>query len=293
MRFIFFGTPRFADIVLEHLLAAQLIPTALVANPDRPVGRKHTLTSPPTVMRIRDSLPQNTVQIFQPEKLDTSLISRLSSLQPDFFIVAAYAKIIPQDILSIPRLGTIGVHPSLLPALRGASPIQSAILTNATETGVTLYLMDEKMDHGPILAQKILTDTDLQTIFEPDLEEKLAHLSGSLLAQTLSDFFAGSLSPHPQKHDDATFTKKFTTDNAAIPLEELRQAESGKQAETAQAIHRKIRAFVTEPGAWTTLPDGRRVKLLASNIIDNALSITRLQFEGERPKPWHGPLIAP
>src|SRR5258708_6191606 len=121
-------------------------PTALVCNPDRPVGRKKIVTPPLTKELIAKS-SASTI-ILQPEKLDDAFIARLKEFQPDFFVVAAYAKIIPQAVLDIPRLGTLGVHPSLLPKYPGASPIQSAILDDTcSETGVTIYLIDQKMDH--------------------------------------------------------------------------------------------------------------------------------------------------
>ncbi|HTY40062.1 MAG TPA: methionyl-tRNA formyltransferase, partial [Candidatus Paceibacterota bacterium] len=176
MRLVFFGTPRFAEIVLQHLFAADIRPIALVANPDRPVGRKKVLTPPPTVQLVRDTCPPKSVEVLQPETLDAAFISRLASLKPDVSVIAAYAKIIPLDLVELPRLGTLGVHPSLLPTLRGASPIASAILTGAERTGATIYRMDEKMDHGPILAARVLKDADLSAIDEPTLETKLAEL---------------------------------------------------------------------------------------------------------------------
>ncbi|MBI2594734.1 MAG: methionyl-tRNA formyltransferase, partial [Candidatus Colwellbacteria bacterium] len=135
-RYVFFGTPRFAAIILEKLINTGIPPVALVCNPDKPVGRKQVITPPPTKTCIlkQESRIKNKIQIFQPEELGM-IRDSLFTLQPDVFIVAAYAKILPKKILEIPRLGTIGVHPSLLPKYRGPSPIQSAILAGEEETG--------------------------------------------------------------------------------------------------------------------------------------------------------------
>ncbi len=134
--FIFFGTPEFSAIILEKLIKADFIPAAVVCNPDRPVGRKQVTTPPPIKQRIMnyESGIKNKIKILQPEKLDPSLFI-IPNSSFDFFIVAAYARIIPKEILDVPRLGSIGVHPSLLPKYRGATPIQSAILAGEKKTG--------------------------------------------------------------------------------------------------------------------------------------------------------------
>ena len=144
-----------------------------------------------------ESRIKNKIKILQPEKLDPSLFTIHNSLF-DFFIVAAYAKIIPQEILDIPLLGTIGVHPSLLPKYRGASPIQSAVLNGEETTGVTLYYMDDKMDHGPILAQQTLGNNELGSMNYEQAEKRLAELSANLLAKTLPKFLKKELTPLPQ-----------------------------------------------------------------------------------------------
>ncbi|MBI3088684.1 MAG: methionyl-tRNA formyltransferase, partial [Candidatus Colwellbacteria bacterium] len=156
-RYIFFGTPRFAAIILEKLISAGIPPVALVCNPDRPTGRKKIITPPPTKQVVREKVASSKgkIEIFQPENLKDAYYL-LHATNYDVFIVAAYSKILPREILAIPRLGTIGVHPSLLPKYRGPSPIQSAILAGETETGITLFLMDEQVDNGPIISSKKL-----------------------------------------------------------------------------------------------------------------------------------------
>ncbi len=278
MNYVFFGTPRFADIVLTELLAAGLPPVAVVCNPDRPIGRKHVITPPPVKQSITHS--GKPVRIFQPEKLDAAFEQELAALRPDFFVVAAYAKIIPRSVLDIARLGTLGTHPSLLPKYRGASPIQSAILNGEKETGVSIYLMDAKMDHGPILISEALPIRDDEDYSE--LEEDLAHLGGKLLAKIIPDFSVGKASGTEQDDAKATFTKKFITEDGFVPEKDLAAAEAG-DTEQANRIVRIIRALNPEPGAWT-LRNGKRIKLLGARIQNNALRLTLAQQEGEKAK---------
>lgn len=278
MKYVFFGTPRFAEIVLTGLIDAGMPPVALVCNPDRPVGRKKIITPPLTkILAIERS---SDIDIMQPEKTDEIFIKRLQALEPDFFVVAAYAKILPKAILDIPRLGALGVHPSLLPKFRGASPIQSAILNDESKTGTTIYLMDEKTDHGPIVAQEPLaTNTPIGEITYLDLEEQLAELGTRLLIQTIPDFGAGKMTAtaHEQDESLATYTKKFTTEDGFVAPEDL--ADTKKTREILQ----KINALNPEPGVWT-MRDGKRTKLLAAEMRGDRLILTETQKEGEKPK---------
>lgn len=279
MTFVFFGTPEFAAIVLRHALDAGLLPAAVVCNPDRPTGRKKIVTPPP----VKQLIAQGTwpIEILQPEKLG-DIHEKLQAIRPDFFIVAAYAKIIPQSILDIPSRGTIGVHPSLLPHLRGASPIQSAILDGERETGVSLYAIDADMDHGPIYRTERLADYDADHDTTATLLPRLADLGGRMLAKLLSELQHGTVTATPQDHTQATFTKKFTTDDTQIAADELTKAESGTAPELALSIHQKIRAFFPEPGAWTVL-NGKRRKLLAAETRGGKLFVTKYQDEGKKP----------
>ncbi len=284
MKFIFFGSPEFAKIILAKLIDAGFIPAAVVCNPDRPVGRKKIVTPPPVKEVIREKGLEKSVQIFQPETL-SSICSSLSSLSPDLFIVASYSKIIKKEILDIPKLGTIGVHPSLLPKYRGASPIQSAILNGEIITGVTLYMIDEKVDNGPMIAQQEFPISNLQF---PELLEKLAKLGGSMLVETLPKFLAGEITPQEQDYDRATFTKKFTTQDGFIENSDLEKAinEGGN---IAVKIFNKIRALNPEPGTWTLRQaQGKlqRMKILEAELtLENKLKLKTIQFEGApRPK---------
>ncbi|OGY98623.1 MAG: hypothetical protein A2855_02120 [Candidatus Liptonbacteria bacterium RIFCSPHIGHO2_01_FULL_57_28] len=281
MRYVFFGSPRFAAIVLAGLLG-KMPPAAVVANPDKPVGRRQVLTPPAvkTMLLERDS----DVGLLQPEKL-AEIAPRLRELEPDIFVVAAYGKIIPKSILEIPRLGTIGVHPSLLPRYRGATPIQSAILGGEEKTGTTLYLMDAAVDHGPILASSALPVIGMSY---PELEAALAKLGGELLLEALPKVAAGEIKPQVQDESQATFTEKFETQDAFVPWEELARAASG-DLDAAAVVWRKIRAFDPEPGAWT-LKGEERIKLLRADLKDDALSLREIQRAGKMPERISGGL---
>lgn len=295
MKFIYFGSPRFAEIILERLLRENLPPAALVCNPDRPVGRKKIVTPPPTkqlFLRGAESArksagPQHTL-VLQPENLDEAFVRELGAQKPDLCVVAAYAKIIPEAVLYIPRLGTLGVHPSLLPRYRGAAPIQSAILNGEKETGVTLYLMDEKMDHGPVVAAAPIVFNPLTTTHH-ELEEMLATLGAELLVKTIPDFAAGKAESKPQDESRATYTRKFSAEDGFVPEEDLRAAERGStedDKEKAATIVRKINALGEEPGVWTTeaAKHNKRLKLLKAEMRNGALRILRAQEEGGKPK---------
>ena len=279
MRYIFFGTPKFAAIILEKLIEAGIPPVALVCNPDRPAGRKQVITPPPTKLVARKQKIENRIKVFQPEELDEIHVS-LSTLQPDLFIVAACAKILPKEILEIPKLGIIGVHPSLLPKYRGPSPIQSAILAGEKETGVSLFLMDEKLDHGNVVSS-IKYQVSREENYET-LEKKLAELAGDLLVEALPKFVKGEIAPLPQDESQVTYTKKFTSEEGFISPEDLELATSGASPEKAVEIHQKTRALNPEPGGWT-IKDTKRIKLLETELQNYKLLLKRIQEAGKKP----------
>jgi len=287
MKYVFFGTPRFAAIILDRLIRADMPPVALVCNPDRPVGRKKIITGPLTKLVVaengtaRGGGAATAIAVFQPEKLDAAFIEALRALKPDFFVVAAYAKIIPQGVLDIPRLGTLGTHPSLLPKYRGASPIQSVLLAGEEQTGTTIYAMDEKMDHGGIYAQKPMAIVDGETYL--GLQEKLAQLSAETLIEVIPAFYSGAIRPRKQDEAAVTFTKKFTTEDGFVDEKDLRVAQNGNDTENARAILRKINALNPEPGAWTII-GGKRTKLLEAKIEHGSLKLISVQEEGQKMK---------
>lgn len=283
MNFIYFGTPDFSARCLEALLAHGLVPSAVVSNPDRPTGRKRTMTAPPVKTAVESwcRTTGKTIEVFQPEKLDSDFQARLLALKPDFFVVFAYNKIFRKPILDIPRLGTVGVHPSFLPEYRGPSPFQTALLDGRTETGVTLYLLDEGIDSGPVLARSRTVEITPADGFD-SLAAKLADIGGALLIETLPAFIKGAIRPEPQDEARATFTKKFKGEDGFVEPSDLAAAERGKK-EKATAIFNKIRAFTPEPGVWT-MQNGKRVKLLEADLQDNVFRLVRTQEEGQRPK---------
>lgn len=172
MKFVFFGTPEFAAIILEKLIKSGLEPQAV----------------------FRD-----------PKELTSVLVEKLKKLKPDLAIIAAYGKIFPKEILEIPSYGFINIHTSLLPKYRGASPIQTAILNGEKETGVTIMKIDEEMDHGPLLANSLLRVADSDTY--ESLSKKLAKLGAELLIKIIPEYVSRKVKPVEQKHEKATYTK--------------------------------------------------------------------------------------
>lgn len=284
MRYVFFGTTDFSAAILKRLLQAGLSPALVVTNPDRPTGRRQELTPPP----VKNLAMAAGLEVFQPENLDAAA-EKIGAAAAEVAILAAYGKILPSSILSLPQLGTIGVHVSLLPKYRGASPMQNAILAGEKTTGVSLYLMDEKVDHGPVLAQAEIP-LDRQTFSE--LQEQSAALAGELLIKILPKFLSGEAKPQVQDESRVTFTRKFTSEDGFVPETELSSALNGDAALAAK-IDRQIRALNPEPGVWTfgrALPPNlqiageKRVKLLAAGLEAGRLVLRQIQVEGKNPR---------
>jgi methionyl-tRNA formyltransferase len=276
MRIAFFGTPNIARIVLAELEQSNIIPSLIISNPDAPVGRKQMLTPPP----VADWAKEKGISLFQPESLkDKDALSIITDQEWDLFIVVAYGKILPEWLLNLPKHGTINVHPSLLPKLRGASPIRSAILNDERETGITIMLMDAKMDHGPILSQM---KTEISTKNWPvdgiALDEAMAHQGGALLADTVIKYLAGEISPTEQDHDSATFCSKITKDMSELKLDPHR-LPTGKEAYDTLL---KIRAFSGWPETYF-MHEGKRIKIKEAKLSDEGgLLITRIIPEGKK-----------
>ena len=279
MKFIFFGTPEFAAIILEKLIQAELMPEAVICNPDKPTGRKQIITPPP----VKVLAQKYGLTIYQP-KDKNELLEIIKKLQPDLAIVAAFGMLFPKEILAVPKYGFINIHPSLLPKYRGPTPIQTAILNGDEKTGVSLFLIDEKMDKGKIIANSKLQIANSDNY--ESLMRKLAELGADLLIETLPDFVVGKITPLPQNELQATYTKKFSTQDAYIEPKDLEEAQE-KGGDKAVEIDRKIRALNPEPGTFTLiLSKGglKRTKLLEAKIIDGKLKITKIQVEGGKPK---------
>lgn len=199
---------------------------------------------------------------------------KTEELKPDLVIVASYGKIIPKKILEIPKYGCLNIHPSLLPKYRGPSPIQTTIFNGDKKTGVTIILMDEKIDHGPILAQQEWEIPNSKITY-PELSQKLARLGVKLLIQTIPKWINGEIKPKPQNESKATYTKILKREDGKIDW-----SKPGRE------IERQIRAFFPWPGAFFFIRHkGKilRVKILQANISkDNKLIIKKLQPEGKK-----------
>ncbi|HEX5429791.1 MAG TPA: methionyl-tRNA formyltransferase [Patescibacteria group bacterium] len=248
MRFIFAGTTEFGIPTLEKLIADGHELLFVITQPDKPFGRKQELNAAP----IKKWAQANNVRVLQPDKI-SELHDDIALPKPDVLLVAAYGQIIPKEILDLPRHGSINIHGSVLPKYRGASPIQAAILHGDTKTGITLLQMDEKMDHGPILATKDLDIAPEETFQQ--LYRRLSELSAEICSQILPQFLTGQIQGEPQEHSAATFTKLLRKEDARIDW-----------TGSAVNILNQVRALNPEPGTWTTL-DGKVVKILEVKIL--------------------------
>jgi methionyl-tRNA formyltransferase len=276
VKFVFFGTPQFAASILEHLIEKGSVPAALVTNPDRPAGRKRLMTPPATKALIR-KLGLD-IPVLQPEKINDDFLEDLRNIGADIFIVMAYGKMLPKALIDMPKYGTVNIHPSLLPKYRGPSPVQTAILNGETETGITLYKLDEQMDHGPMLFSRkmdIRPEDDNQSMMD-----RMALISADMVAD---DLFPNidTFSPVPQNDTEATYTKKFASSDGYIEYTDLKKAETDDK-ELADILDRKIRALNPEPGCWT-MENNVRVKLIASEMKDGFLRLKMIQKEGKKP----------
>lgn len=257
IQFAFFGGEPLAVPTLEKLSLKGLVPGLIVCNPDKPSGRNLKLTPPPAKMWAE----QHNVPVFQPETLrSASVREKLQSGNWDLFVVAAYSKLIPEDILKIPKHGTLNTHPSLLPKYRGPAPIVAPILNGDTETGTTIILLDKEMDHGPVLAQGKITLQGDEMIEE--LEKKLADMGGELLAQSIPGFVSGDIQPKEQDHQSATYVKKISKSDGEIDV-------SGDPV----ANWRKFRAYAGWPRTYFFQGDKRVIitdAALENNPFDSA-----------------------
>ncbi len=268
IKFVFWGTDNFSVLVLEELKKKSLKPTLIITSPDRPAGRGQKMQSP----LVKKWAEAEKIDFLQPEKLDENFIKKIKSENWDLFALASYGKIIPQEILEIPKFGTLNVHPSLLPLYRGASPIESAMLDDNQKTGVTIMLMDEKMDHGPIINQEIINFETWPT--KNLVEEKLAKAGGKLLAESMEPWLSGKISAQEQDHDLATFTKKIQKEDGLIDL----TANSRKN-------FLKVQALNPWPGAYFFVEKNGekiRVKITKANYTEGKFIISKVIPEGKR-----------
>lgn len=216
----FFGGEPLGVPTLEALKKANISPQLIVCNPDRPAGRGQKLTPPP----VKAWAQLHGSEVFQPTSYkNKEELARILDTKWDLFVVVAYNFILPKWFLELPTHGVINVHPSLLPKLRGASPIRTAIKDDLpNEVGVSIMLMDEKMDHGPILKQEAYVVENSDWPMEgPRLDKLLAERGGQLLAETIPAWLSGNLSAQAQAHENATYTGRFTKEDAELNIDPL------------------------------------------------------------------------
>jgi methionyl-tRNA formyltransferase len=233
-KIIFIGTPDFGAIILRELAKTEYKPCLVLTTPDKPVGRKQIITSP----IVKTAAQDYNIPVIQPEKIIQAK-DQITDLKPDLIVVAAFGQIIPNEILKIPIKGCLNVHPSLLPKYRGASPIQCAILNGDKETGVSVMLMDDKMDHGKIISSSVFEIKNQKTIYT-ELMKELADFGVKLLISTLPKWFSGKIQPITQDDEKATFTKVLKKSDGKINWKK-----------SAEEIERQIRAFNPWPGSFT------------------------------------------
>ena len=261
----------------------------MITAPDKPVGRKQILSPSP----VKELAQKHQIPLFQPKTLkDSDIEEKLLALGPDLFIVAAYGLILPQNILNIPKFGPINIHPSLLPKYRGASPIQTTILSNDQEAGTSIMLMDKKIDHGPIIALKKIKIENENSV---DLSKKLAELGADLLITILPKWFKKEIKPVPQDHQKATFTRLIKKMHGKIIWEK-----------SAQQIEQMLMAYQPWPGIYTVF-DNLTLKILEVEVLKikhqhapgkvfvakdkelavacekNALVLKQVQLQGKKP----------
>lgn len=266
--FVFFGTPELSVTILEELSSADFTPSLIVTQPDKPAGRGRTLTPPP----VKVWAEANSIPVVQPAKLDTTFLDTLRKTESDFYVLAAYGKILPQTLIEIPLKGIVNVHPSLLPRLRGPSPIQSAILKDEKRTGVSIMLIDKEMDHGPIIAQKEVPLSEWPP-YASELSHVLAREGGRLLAESLPPYLAGTLIPKEQEHARATYCTLLKKEDAFVSL----------QDDPYQNLL-KIRGYEGWPVAYTFFErNGQkvRVQLLKAHQEGSELVIDTVRPEGK------------
>ncbi len=234
-RVVFFGSPAFALPSLEALIESEFKPALVVTRPDRPAGRGRKLVSTPVrELAARRGIPVMTLERFR----DGDAVESLRKLAPDFFVVVSFGKIFPDDVLAIPRKGCVNLHASLLPAYRGASPIQAAIVNGDAVTGVTTMEMAAELDAGPIYLRK-------ETPVDPDetageLSERLARLGAPVLLETLRLVSRGELRPSPQPAEGISKVPVLRKRDGLVPWEL-----------EARRVHDHIRGMNPWPGSFT------------------------------------------
>ena len=250
MRILFMGTPDFALFSLRALIEAGENVVGVVTQPDKPKGRGYELCPPP----VKVFATECGIPVYQPTTLrDGAFDETLAALAPELIVVVAYGKILPQSVLDFPKHGCINVHGSLLPAYRGAAPMQRAIIDGKQETGVTIMQMAAGLDTGDMLtvASTPIGENDN---FE-DIHDRLGALGASALLKTLADIRAGAITPVPQDDTSSTYAAKIEKADCLLDF-----------SADARAVHDRVRGLSPVPLAFTRTPDGKLLKVIESRI---------------------------
>ena len=255
MKIVFFGTPLFAVPFLEALTREKDFEVvSVVTQPDKPSGRGGKITSP----EVKVFAEQKNIHVLQFQSLKKpEAVETLSTLNADLFVVVAYGKMIPNTILNIPPKGVVNVHPSLLPKYRGPSPMQFAILNGDQKTGISIMLLNEGMDTGPILAQKTIELSENETT--TTLQSKIHLVGPKFLCDVLKSYVNGSCIPFRQNDQEASVTRLLSKDDGKIDWNM-----------DAKKIEIMIRAYVPWPSAWTTMKINNefvRIKILEAKVV--------------------------
>ncbi len=251
IRVLFFGTESVARAQLAALLVdARFSIIEVVTQPPRPVGRKQIITKSP----VHILAEENSLSVYTPVGLKSEeVFEHFAALKPDLIIVAQYGSIIPLRILQLAPFGALNVHGSLLPKYRGASPVHAAIIAGEKTTGVSFMMMDEKMDHGPIVSLYNCDITGDETT--ETLMEKIARLAAAHIADTAAAIVAGTTIATAQNHDEATFTTLLSRESGVIHAD----------VQSAEEIARMIRGYSPWPGVSITLQNGESLKIIAAH----------------------------
>jgi methionyl-tRNA formyltransferase len=260
MKIVFMGTPEFSIPSLEVLLKNGYEICAVVTAPDEPKGRGYKLSPPP----VKVFALQNNLKVLQPQNLkDPNFINELKKLSPDLIVVVAF-RILPKEVFSIPPLGTINVHASLLPKYRGAAPINWAIINGEKETGVTTFFIDEKVDAGNIIFQKKIEIGQDETAGE--LHDKLAKLGAEALLETVKIIQTGNVQTIKQDETLATPAPKIKKEMCQINWYEMK----------AEQVHNFVRGLSPNPGAFTFL-NGKILKIYRTKLVEKISESTTLK----------------
>lgn len=245
MRLVFMGSPGFAVPSLECLVKAGYDIAAVYTQPDRPAGRGRTIVSPP----VKHAAMAHGLAVMQPESLKSAeAVGELDGFKPDIIVVCAFGQILTQAVLDIPPYQCVNVHFSLLPRHRGASPVAAAILAGDEFTGVSIQLVREKLDTGPVLASAAIPVSPRDNT--GTLTEKLAVVGAHLLDEALTGWLRKEREPRPQDDSQATYISRITKREAEIDW-----------SQTAVEIWRRVRAFSPWPGSYTTW-QGKQLKVI-------------------------------